>query len=336
MINPTCARGMRIARLRWRIPPLALLVLLPQFVLADIEIQLSKKFVNDYRLRATVTTDYKVKKTHHQPNKPKDDGDIHCAGAPQAHVGFATVAEIMNAKDAPEALTQLVQAEGTDDVVHLTGVWRLWPEHADAGEAFTQGAFDESEIVSTNPAHVFEIHPLTVVNDIDVRHTFGPIQGFTYKTAAQAFAEYNNKTCNITPGPGPNAITLITKKTGYNYVRFIVRLLETPTKRLGANPQSEATADGMAFFGNAIDPDAENEEEEVLTGKIRFIIVKGTSAYDELKQRNAGDRVLVVGVPRVDLSLVKWRAEHATANPAVAQRTLPYEIVIVGILNPND
>jgi len=36
-------------------------------------------------------------------------------------------------------------------------VWRLWPEHANGGKDFVQGA-SVDPITNTNPPHIFEIH----------------------------------------------------------------------------------------------------------------------------------------------------------------------------------
>ena len=46
----------------------------------------------------------------------------------------------------------------------VTGAWRLWPEHA-GGEPQVQGE-QLDKFNTTNPDHVFQIHPIASVNAI--------------------------------------------------------------------------------------------------------------------------------------------------------------------------
>jgi hypothetical protein len=52
----------------------------------------------------------------------------------------------------------------------------------------------------------------------------------------------------------------------------------------------------------------------------------------EPKNRNLkkGDRLPVLGTPRIDLALVSWRAKYAKDRPEVLNWNLPYEIIAVG------
>src|SRR6266704_4417642 len=97
---------------------------------AQVVIKLKNSFIKDFENRATITATYTVVKSHHKPNPPKNDGDIHAAGtAPE--IGLATVAEIMNAKEEKPAMNAIIAVEGsTAETVKITGAWRLWPEHA--------------------------------------------------------------------------------------------------------------------------------------------------------------------------------------------------------------
>jgi len=41
----------------------------------------------------------------------------------------------------------------------------------------------------------------------------------------------------------------------------------------------------------------------------------------------------VVGIPRINLALVAWRAAHAQERPEVLSWNLPYEIIVVGVFD---
>src|SRR4030095_9775874 len=98
-----------------------------------------------------------------------EDGDINISGtAPQ--IGLASVAEIMNAKDNPPAVAAVSDAEGT--TMKMVGGWRIWNEHGGGDQTHGKPV---SKAKNTNPVHVFEIHPLTKVGDIDVKNAFHPI-----------------------------------------------------------------------------------------------------------------------------------------------------------------
>ncbi len=282
---------------------------------ADVAIILKNDFIEQHKNRATMEATYHVDHTHHRPKPAADDGDIHCAGtAPE--IGLATVAEVMNAKDEPEAVQTIVAAEGGTPL-HLTGVWRLWPEHAGGGEDFEQGAAVDP-IINTNPPHVFELHPLTDVGTIDVRASFHPIIGYRYKTDSDAFSRFENQTCQVQTGP--QTTTIVTKQIGYNYVKFTLQLLEDPTHELDDG--------GLSVYATVLS----RQEEEPLVGKLRCIFVKGTTPEARVRKLHAGDQLQVVGIPRISLALVSFRAQHATDRPDLLTRTLPYEMVICAVL----
>lgn len=44
-----------------------------------------------------------------------------------------------------------------------------------------------------------------------------------------------------------------------------------------------------------------------------------------------GDCQRVLGIPRLDLALVSWRARNAKTNPDALTWNLPYEIIVVDI-----
>ena len=207
-----------------RVLVVALLLFFCSTAQATVTITLKNDFIEKYKNRTTIDANYTVVKTHHKAKPAKDDGDIHCAGtAPE--VGLNTVAEMMNAKSQPAAVNMIVGAEGSGNALPITGVWRIWSEHG--GDSTQKQGGTLEPIVSTNPDHVFEIHPITTVGGVDVSPTFKKISGYKYKDAEQAFLRYEGLDSHLTCGP--NTTTLRTGQAGYNYVDFVMELLEDPT-----------------------------------------------------------------------------------------------------------
>jgi len=279
---------------------------------AQVEITLDNTFISKFDERATITATYTVDKSHHKPNAAAKDGDIHAAGrAPE--IGLATVAEIMNAKEQKPAMDAILAVEGTTNTVKITGAWRLWPEHA-GGEPQVQGAPLE-KFDTTNPDHVFQIHPIVMVNAIDVHKSFHPIVGFKPKDAEDAFTRYENIRCKIMPGA--TTTKLLTNMAGFNYVKFRMDLVEDP----------DPLTDGTKVFASVSTLDG-----DLLVRKRRMIFVKDTPPEKAVRKMHKGGHLTVLGIPRIDLALVAWRAEHGkTDRPEVLDWNLPYEMIIVGL-----
>ena len=279
---------------------------------AENVIVLKDAFIQKYKNRATIDAQYVIDKAHKRPNAANKDGDIHVAGrAPE--IGLATVAEVMNAAERPEAVTAIHAAEGTAEPTPVTGVWRIWPEHGGDTEHI-QGTplppFD-----TTNPAHVFEIHPITKVANIDVKDTFHPVSGYTAKDAEQAFLVYERTRSRIVRMAG-HKVKIETPMAGMNYVKFEMELSEKPLP----------VEDGkMAFMK------VRNSEGHVLVQKRRAVFVKDTQPEVSVRDKTSGDCLVVLGIPRLSLALVDWRVKHAAAQPEVLTWGLPYEIVVVGV-----
>lgn len=288
-------------------------LVLPLYLQAQVEITLENKFIDLYKDRVTIEAQYTVDKAHVRPNPPSKDGDLHIAGrCPEAQL--PVVAEIMNAAAEKSAVGEIHQVESTGRAVAMTGVWRLWCEHAGNYEQVQGKALDA--FTTTNPAHVFEIHPVTKLEDEALLDSLHPIRGFIPKRAQDAFTRYEGMQCKIIPDPGGTTTTLVTKGLGYNYVEF---LLEVPSK-------IQEVTDGCFLRTAAMDLTG-----EVLVQDLRMAFVKGSKPEAELRRRKAGDTMHVLGIPRIDLALVAWRADHAKDRPYVLDWGLPYEIVIVGV-----
>jgi len=284
-------------------------IIVPAALWADIEITLKNSFIEKFKNRATIDASFTVDKAHHRPNPPSKDGDLHAAGrAPE--IGLPAVAEVMNARFEQPALDLIHQSEETSQAVQIRGVWRLWCEHG-GDVAFHQGS-PLTPFNTTNPPHVFQVHPLTEVGNQHLEDSFKPTDGFTYKDAGQAFRAYENLKSHITPGASETTIT--TTMAGFNYVEFVLQLNEDPTHTID---------DGLTVRAAVLDL-----QGELLVRERRMVFVAGTQPFEKVKTLHQGDSLHVVGIPRIDLALLSFRAAHKT-QPGILDWSLPYEMVVV-------
>jgi hypothetical protein len=310
------------------------LVLLCLSSFAEIEIRLKRTFIETYKNKVMIeAADFIVVKAHRKPNSPSKDGDLHIAGI-SAAIGLPTVAEIMNAALFQSAVDLVHTVEGTNNPISLSGIWRIWCEHA-GDDSQIQG--DPFTITNTNPPHVFQVHPVTRLNNIDVLDSFRPVYGYEYKDAEDAFYRFENTECEIIPNDG--YITLITKGVGYNYVDFKIELSEDPYRYRGAE-------DGRFVFCRVLDL-----EDEVISQKERMVFVRDSKPDRTIETMKATGVLRVIGIPRLNLNLVSWRVNEvekateeydknpnnenqnklARANQRLRWK-LPYEMIIAAIV----
>jgi hypothetical protein len=284
-----------------------------QAVLAEEILELSRAFLEKHKNKLTISATYLVDAAHARPNPASKDGDMHVAGR-AAEIGLATVAEIQTAKDVPNAVALVRNAEGTGQTLSVQGVWRIWPEHGGDNSHIQQsGPGPQSEGHGpTNPPHVFEIHPVLKIEDQDLSSTLKPIEGFTPKKADDAFGRYERGTFEISTSG--DRVRMRMRMVGYNYVKFLMKV----RKRFHREDDGE-------FLSAAIyDPD----DEELLVHDRRVGFVAGTAPDEKQKTVTVGQCFLVLGIPRVDLALVSWRIRHG--GDAV-RWGMPYEMIVVGV-----
>ncbi len=309
-------------------PKLILLALLFGFFYSNSQITMTlrKSFIDSFKNKLTITANYEVYFAHKSPNPGSKDGDLHFAGFDKK-IGLPIVAEIMNAREFDEAVQKVHDFEGKgkpQNKVPLSGVWRLWCEHPGDIEAFKQGKMN-IEIENTNPAHVFEIHPVTKIDAIDLSASLHKINGYTYKDAEDAFSRYSNLRCKIKQTA--KTITIETNGIGYNYVDFWLKFNSS---------DNLVVSDGLfafcTIYNSDFDP-VDEDQGDLIAHKLRVAFVKGSSLYDKAKTAKKGDFLHVVGIPRINLTLISWRAVHANTQPEVLTWNLPFEIVAVGELD---
>ena len=148
------------------------LFLLPVVAAAEVEIVLKNSFIETYKNRATINVNFIIDKAHKSPNPVSKDGDLHIAGRAD-EVGLPIVAEIMNARLHKDAVDLVHHVEGTGETVQVSGAWRIWTEHA--GIARQVQGRNLEPFGTTNPDHIFEIHPVDRLGDIALFGSFIPV-----------------------------------------------------------------------------------------------------------------------------------------------------------------
>jgi hypothetical protein len=285
-------------------------------------------FIEKYKDRVTIDLDdFLVVIAHERPNrvgKGSLDGDMHVAGR-SAQVRFATVAEIMNAARFKKAVDLIHEVEGNKKrPVRLSGAWRLWCEHPGKGVTYDQRKKRLPKYENSNPDHVFEIHPITRLEDIDLMKSLVPIDGYDAELdkpgrTAKAFRQYEDKRCVITPKDETTRIQ--TAKAVYNYVKFKMKLKSSP----------EPLEDGTLVLADVLNDTDEDDDEAVLAENIRMLSVRGSPVDAVLRGKRQNDVIQVLGVPRISLALVQERLEQGRTDPEILRETLPYEMILVGV-----
>ncbi|MBZ5521919.1 MAG: hypothetical protein LAP21_06730 [Acidobacteriia bacterium] len=276
---------------------------------AQIEITLKNTFIEKYKGRATIDANFTVDKAHKKPNAPSKDADMHIAGR-ASEIGLPAVAEIMNAASQPDSVDAIHQVEGTNQTIAMTGAWRIWCEHGGSSQQVQGAKLDK--ITTTNPDHVFEIHPITHLGQTSLLETLHAIDGYQPKDASQAFLSYENKKSHVGLKKGKTTIT--TTMGGFNYVDFIMRI---------NGDQREAT-DGRFVMAQVLDLDG-----NLLVQNRRMVFVKDSGPDKLVKALIRGSCLRVLGIPRIDLSVISWRMRNGTARPEVLDWNLPYEMIVV-------
>lgn len=220
----------------------------------------------------------------------------------------------MNAKGEDAAVDLIHSAEGTGQTIKLSGAWRLWCEHGGESQQ-VQGAQLEP-FTTTNPDHVFEIHPITSLNGQSVTRSLKPISGFPAKDAETAFISYENKRSQIVSNGSKKTTTIITSMGGFNYVEFKIEI----------TGDLLTVTDGTMVFAKVLDLD-----DEILVQNRRMVFVKDSEPEKAVKKLHKGDIMHVLGVPRINLALVSYRRTHAKSKPGILNWNLPYEMLVVGV-----
>jgi len=279
---------------------------------SDIEITLENSFVEKYKNRASIDVAFTVDKSDRRPHPAFLDGDLHIAGrAPR--IGLPIVAEIKNADQDPGAVDLIRRVAGRAEPLRLAGAWRLWPEHVGTAPEIQGEYVPPGDL--TNPDHVFEIHPVTRVDDKNLVDSLHPVEGYSPGRADAVFRSLQGISCQIVPTEATT--TIVTVKGQLNDVEFLLEI---------ADEGRQVAEDGT--FVNAAVLDLKGNQ---LAESVRMVFLRDTPPARALSGLRRGDRLHAFGLPRIDLSTVSWRIRNSKGNPELLNLSLPYEIVVVGV-----
>jgi hypothetical protein len=277
-----------------------------------VKIEFRRSFLEAYKNRVTITTNFTVDAAASSPNPNAFDGDLHFAGrAPE--IGLRLVAEIKNAAEADSAVALVRRAASTRRPVALTGVWRIWPEHS-LGASEQQGR-PIQQLESPYPDHVFEIHPVTRTGSISLLHTLHVLDGYKPGSAKRTLDMYQDATCKLTVTP--TTVTFETPTWLYNDVHFVMEI--TGATQL-------VVPDGRFVTASARDSDG-----DLLVEGLRMVFVGGSAAERTVRTLTRGARLHVWGLPRLNFAELSRRAAESPRDPALLEGPLPYEIIVLGI-----
>lgn len=317
-------RAMKLARKGFA--SVALLTVIAAAFPVTATVNLTPQFVEQYRFRATISATMAVDASHNTPNSLANDGDIHIAGR-SPEIGLRIVAEPMNSYEEWRAVELAKSLKATGGTLSLTGVHRIWPEHAGANDFF-QGAALDPIPGDTNPPHIFEVHPITKFGRYDLLHTLRMIPGdltgtlgFRYKQAAAALNAYATRDCTIEFTPGDPFYRITMDVVGFNYVAIAIK------------PDLDSAIE--VEDGTFVDAKVYKWDGTVVSESVRLVFVRGSEAERALQNAVRVERfssrsvrtMRVLAMPRLSLQQV-W--SRANASPGTTTGPIPYEMVVVG------
>jgi hypothetical protein len=277
-----------------------------------VSIEIGRSFIEAYQNRVTIRTTFTADKAMDEPLPPPLDGDLHLAGrAPQ--VALPIVAEIATAADEKAAVDLAKRAAAAHARLRVSGVWRIWPEHAGhkpekQGEPLS--AFD-----TDNPGHVFEIHPVMRIDRLSLLDSFKPVKGFSPGDAERTFGIYQKASCTLTILP--KTVKIVADNGLYNDVEFVMKLAPEP---------QHVVRDGRFVMAAAMDAHG-----KLLVERLRLVFARGTPPEEAVRHLKSGDQLRVYGIPRLDFAEIARRVKSGQPGTTTHLQPLPYEIIVLGV-----
>jgi hypothetical protein len=299
--------------------PLAILLL--AFHLAPASsaalLVLKRRFAEVHKNRATLAATFTVDHVKKSVNSVKakgEDGDLHIAGRAQKQVGLPMVVEIVNARDQKPAIDLFRAAEQSGQPVRAAGVWRIWFEHPGKEEHIQGNPVPKP--TSTNPDHVFELHPVTAIAGLSLVSSFKMIPGYSAYPPSRSFAEYEKLTATIRATK--TAISIDSRNAGFNYTEFDAEIPGEP----------KAFEDCVIALANILDD--EDPEAKPASGMRRLVFLKDMAGLDKVRK---GETIRVLAIPRLNLERL-LDIVHGAEGQTLSNVPLPYEFIVVGITAP--
>jgi hypothetical protein len=295
------------------------------------QLELSKKWIQQNMNHATtgeITFHVKeAKKSVNPISSGASDGDLHIAGG-SAQTGLPMVAEIINGKMSAKAV-QLAK-ESTNQDVKLNGVWRLWFEHPPSSGA-KQKQFGDNPLTgpATNPDHMFEIHPISMIGGIDLAANLQRVDGYDAKPNDATFGNYESRLIDSWKVTADSVI-IDSKKAGYNYADFVIRLNESPQEIVNDSARPEPgryMAQAQVLDTDCTEIVDKKTKQQIISGPRRMVFVEN-DAKKVMGSAKAGSTFHVMGIPRINLERLVFYLNHPDQLDKKKPR-LPYEMIII-------
>jgi len=288
---------------------------------SQVAITLRKSFVDSMKDKISYTGDFLLVAAPEKPHAAAADGDLHMSCVARV-VGIPIVAEIMNAKDNKEAVRFTHFTAGTDKIVKMTGIWRIWAEHVAREKGDDETNYDPKEqkqgakytFSGTNPGHVFEIHPILQLGDVNCMNTLKDIEGYSYKDPTRAFTAYANAQCTLTDMDTKILINVST--LGFNYAEFWLK------------PVNEGLL--VVDDGRFITCDIYDANGTIIAYSIRVGFPKGSDVETAVMGLNSVEKLHVMGLPRLSLRDIAKNIEGNNGEPT--EQPLPFEMIAITAL----
>jgi hypothetical protein len=129
------------------------------------------------------------------------------------------------------------------------------------------------------------------------------------------FRSFQTSRCRIVPEP--RTLTIYTRRKQLNDADFVMEIEPGEQKEV---------SDGRFVRASILDARGRR-----VVADVRMVFVKDTAPEKAVRDLPPGSRLRVFGIPRIDLSEIASRVEHAKQNSSGLEGTLPYEIVVIGV-----
>lgn len=288
---------------------------------AQVQITLRKSFIDSMKDRISYTGNFILVASPEHPHSAAADGDLHMSCTEEI-IGLPIVAELINAKSNNEAIRFTNFTAGTDKLVKMTGIWRIWAEHVTKEKGDDEMNYNPKKQVQgikykfsgTNPPHVFEMHPILQMDDINCMNTLKDIEGYSYKEPAKAFKAYTEAVCSLTDLD--TKVLIEAPVLGFNYAEFWLKPV---------NEGLREVEDGRFMLCDIYD-----ENGVIIAYSVRVGFPKGSEVENAVMNLNKVEKLHVMGLPRLNLHDVAKNIQGNNGEPT--EQPLPYEMIAIATL----
>ena len=306
---------------------LFLLIVISSSAQSQIVLTLKKSFIESLQNKITIKSDFNFDKANkkiiniksgfylgksaplHQDTKLYED--LIMSGS-SFDIGFPVEAKIFNANH--DFSTSDIISQYLNKKINLTGVWRIWTEYF-GNDKIRQGELS-GKLNDNTAEHIFEISPVTKFNDIELKGYNKLTKTNKIQNAENAFPKYSLLKCNISCDD--SLITITTNGIGYDFVDFVLQLNDT----------SDIRDDGRFIDCNVFD-----NNNNLLVKNLRMVFIKNSGPEKAVRKLSIGDKLRVLGMPRFNLNEIYSRIKSSESNKEMLNYNLPYEMVIISVIN---